>query len=470
MRWTSLIVVATLVACGPADSLPACRDGLALLQVTVIDGLGNPPVPDQGVLICDGLIAAVGPTESLRMPRGVREVEMPGRFVMPGFVDMHAHVTVLPVGDQTGLESAIHREDSEQALRTMLAFGITTVRNPAGPAVEAVALREAVASGKVLGPRIRTAGEALDSRNSDFGPFVTVSDEDQVRVEVARQAALGVDYIKLYSALPPEMIRAGVEAAHALGLEVIAHLQRTDWTEGAQLGVDHITHGAPWSASYLPEPARAAYRGSLKDRMTWLEEVDFDGAEITAMILALDEKGISVDPTLIAYRIKFFGDDPRHREHPEMHLTPPTVRETWARMTFTEDWTPEDYVRGHTVWPRLLELTRRLHEGGVMLTVGTDFPNPYVIPGVSFHEELGLLAEARIPTLEILKMATYNGAVALGLETEIGSIEVGKRADLLVLTGNPVAHLYNTRAIDLVFLAGHGLKPSALLSKIDAEG
>ncbi len=144
---------------------------------------------------------------------------------------------------------------------------------------------------------------------------------------------------------------------------------------------------------------------------------------------------------------------------------PAIVREIWQRTTFTGDWTAEDYDRGRSVWPRVPELTYRLYEGGVHLTVGTDFPNPWVIPGVSFHEELELLAEAGIPTLEVLKMATYNGAVALGLEAEIGSIEVGKRADLVVLTSNPAAHLANTRAIDLVLLGGQPLKPAVLLTR-----
>jgi imidazolonepropionase-like amidohydrolase len=470
MRWFSLALAALVTACGSGDLLPACKGGLALLQVTVIDGLGNPPVSDQGVLICEGRIAGLGPAASLQIPRGARKVEMPGRFVMPGLIDMHAHVTVLPLDEQNHLVSRMHRADSEQALRTLLAFGVTTVRNPAGPAADAVALRESVASGKVLGPRIKTAGDALNPRHSFFGPFVAVPDEVAMRAEVERQAGLGVDYIKLYSELPPELIRVGVEAAHALGLEVIAHLQRTDWTEGARLGVDHITHGAPWSNSYLPDAAREGYRGRIKDRMTWLEEVDFDGPAITEMITVLAEEGVSVDPTLIAYRTKFFGDEPRHRDHPEMHLAPSTARQAWERATFTDDWTADDYARGHQVWPRMLELTRRLHEGGVMLTVGTDFPSPWVIPGVSFHEELGLLAEAGIPTLEILKMATYNGAVALGLDKEIGSVEVGKRADLLVLTGNPAIHLRNTRAIYLVLLGGEGLKPSALLAALDSAG
>ncbi len=462
MRIRSLVVVATLGllnACG-GSSGSGCGDGLALVGVTVIDGLGNAPAADQCVLICEGEIRAVGPDGSVEIPRGVKEVPLAGRYVMPGMIDMHAHVTVLRFDDR----ATIDQMASEQALRTLLAFGITTVRNPAAPAAEGVALREAVASGEIIGPRILTAGDALDTGDRPFGPFTAVPDVAALRSEVDRQAGLGVDYVKLYAALPPELVSAAIEASHAHGVEVIGHLQRTTWTEAARLGIDHLTHSAPWSAAYLPQAARADYAGTLRDRMTWLESIDPDGEEITGMIAALAETGVSLDPTLIAMRTRFLGDEARHREHPELQLAPPSVRESWQRATFTDHWSSEDYDRGRAVWPSLLELTHRLWEGGVLMTVGSDFPNPWIIPGVGFHEELQLLGEAGIPPLEVLRMATHNGARALGLETEIGSIEPGRRADLVVLTADPVAHLRNTRAIDLVLQAGKPLKPSALLS------
>jgi len=461
----SLIVPLVFVlGCTEGGDQPSCRDGLAFEHVGVIDGLGNPPLEDQTVAVCDGRIAVLAASTEARVPRGAKAVDMSGRWIVPGFVDMHAHVTMLPFDSQGGLVSEMSWADSEHALRTLVAFGVTTVRNPAAPAAEGVALREAVASGELVGPRILTAGEALNPREADYGPFVAVPDEASVRAEVARQAEIGVDYIKAYAALPPELLAIVVEAAHAHGLEVIAHLQRTDWTEAARLGVDQIAHGAPWSTSYLPAEAQAGYRGTFKGRMDWLEQVDFDGPPIQEMLTELVEHGVSIDPTLLAYRTKFFGDDPRHTQHPEMDLAPPTVREQWQLATFTDDWTAADYARGHAVWPRMLEFTRRLYEGGVFLTAGSDLPNPWVIPGVSLHEELQLLADAGIPPLEVLKIATWNGARALGLDEEVGSVEVGKRADLVILAANPLRMLANTRAIELVLLDGKPYSPGVLLT------
>ncbi len=450
-----------LLACG--GEAPGGGGHLALVGVTVIDGLGNPPQPDRAVVIRDGRIADVAPAAGFTAPRGATVVKLPGRFLMPGLIDLHAHVTILPQNEDGSLAETIDRGESEQVLKTLLAFGITTVRNPAAPAADGVALRDAVAAGEIPGPRILTAGDALNRATAPFGPFAATPGQASVRAEIERQAALGVDAIKVYASLPPALVGAAIDAAHARGLPVIGHLQRTTWTEAARLGIDAITHGAPWSAAYLPEEARAGYGGSLRDRITWLEKVDLEGRSIGEMIAALAEGGVAVDPTLIAYHTKFFGDQAQHRENPELGLVSPTIRAMWQRSTFVDDWTAEDFARAQAAWPRVLELTRKLHDGGVLLAAGSDLPNPWVIPGVSFHRELRLLHDAGIPAIEVLKLATMNGAIALGLEAEIGSVEPGKVADLIVLGADPTVSLGNTRAISHVFRGGHFFDPSALL-------
>ncbi len=448
-------------ACGQSTT----GDGLALVGVTVIDGLGNPPVPGRAVLVRDGRIAEIAPAEGYEPPRGAKVIDLSGRFVMPGLIDMHAHATILPVGEDGVMGDEMHLEDSEWVLRTLLAFGVTTIRNPAAPAAAGVLLRDRVASGELLGPRILTAGNALNRTRARFGPFVATPDETSVRQEIRRQAALGVDYIKVYASLPPELVEAAVEEAHAHGKQVIGHLQRTTWTAAARLGIDAITHGAPWSSEYLAPGQRDGYRGSIRDRIKWLERVDLEGPKIQEMIAVLAERKIAVDPTLLVYHTKFFGDDPSHLQNPELHLAPPTSRAAWERSTFVDDWTPEDFARAQAVWPRVLELTKKLHDGGVLLTAGSDFPNPWVIPGVSLHQELRLLGDAGIPPLEVLRIATYNGAVALGLADETGSLEPGKVADLVVLAGDPTVSLSNTRSLIYVLHGDRFLNPASLLSR-----
>ena len=114
----------------------------------------------------------------------------------------------------------------------------------------------------------------------------------------------------------------------------------------------------------------------------------------------------------------------------------------------------------------MLGLTKRLFDRGILLTAGSDLPNPWVIPGVSFHEELQLLVDSGIPPLDVLRIATINGATALGIDDETGTVEVGKRADLVVLTANPLDDIANTRSIEWVILGGVTLKPDALLGAL----
>ena len=443
-----------VLVAGCAANVPQCDGCLILYDVTIIDGLGNEPVEHQVIIIREGLIVDIFTAQEYGNPPEDQPLDVAGSYVIPGLIDMHAHVTILPMDGRDRMITEMDKLASSEVLQSLLDFGITTIRNPAAPTENAVALRDSVEAGVIDGPEIVTAGNALNRTAAYFGPFVATATVQAVRAEVEWQASLGVDYIKVYSSLSPDLIQAAVEEAHAQGLEVIGHLQRTTWTEAARLGIDHIAHGVPWSAEYLPEDARQGYQGTLKDRMTWLEQVDFSGPAIQEMIQVMADSGVTVDPTLVAYRTKFYGDDPRYLTNPDSVYAPKLIREIWQRGTFTDDWTPEDYARGHTVWPRVLELTKAMYDGGVLLTAGSDLPNPWVIPGASLHEELQLLHDAGIPNLDALRIATYNGAVSLGFEDRIGSVSVGKEADLVVLRADPVVDLANTRKIEWVIVNG----------------
>jgi imidazolonepropionase-like amidohydrolase len=416
-----------------------------------VDATNAVRVPNMDVVIQGDRIMERGKHGTVPVPSGARVLDLPDRCVIPGLIDTHAHVTVPRWHrDENGvLRGEYDRGVSEKVLRALLEHGITTVRNPAAPLAEGVALRDTVVRGELVGRRIITAGDALSNGRMSAA---------EIRAEVRRQAAIGADLIKLYTSLTPELTAAAIDEAHVHGIKVVGHLQRTTWTDAARLGIDAITHGVPWAPEYLQLHRRAEYQQSLIGRLDWLEWVDLEGPEITEMIGVLAEHRIPVDPTLIAYHTKFFGDDPLYTEHPQQRVVPELADDWWSVGSSTADRTAADYARAKRLWPKIEELVRRYHEAGILLTAGSDLPVPWVIPGVSLHEELEILVQAGIPTIEVLRIATRNGAEVLGLPDEIGSVDPGKQADLLVLTADPVADIRNTRKIEMVIHSGRVLR------------
>jgi len=426
---------------------------VVLWGATVIDGTGAAPRRGAAVAITAGRITYVGDTAGVRVGPGVRREAAAGRWVVPGFVDVHAHT---PEGDA-----------AVPFLATLVAFGTTTARAPANPRVD---LRDRLARGEIVGPRLFVAGRLI---HTDFGERVATADE--VRAVVRRQAAEGVDWIKLYAGLAPDLVAAGVDEAHRHRLRVVGHIGRTTWGEAAALGIDALTHSwyAGLAHSVVPAPHAAAFRdfyipnGGRFDPglfRRWREVVDPDGPEVRRLADRLRARGVSVDPNLVHGEAVTWGDDPRALERLEPDVAGPALAARWrgGRHPYSGGWSAEQLAEAKRAWPTMLGLVRTLHARGVLLTAGTDYENPWMTPGVAFHRELQLLAAAGIPPLQVLRIATRNGAEALGILREAGTLEAGKRADLVVLTADPLADLAHTRRIERVYLRGAPYEPAQL--------
>ncbi len=439
--------------------------GIALTNARVLDGNGGAVQDDVTILIEGTRIAGLGPSASTRVPPGARVVDLTGQVVTPGFIDMHYHVITGAMRyrrDAAGkLDSTYDRRLAERLLRVALSRGITTIRDPgASPLEAAIALRDAVDSQRVLGPRIFTAGPIISN------PRLT---EAEIRSEVATQAAAGVSYIKLYAGIGQEQLAAAVDEAHGRRKKVIGHLQRTSWTEAAMAGIDFLTHGGSWHEAYILPERRAEYErlgGTMRARISWLEWLDLiEGGPVDSMIDLLEERHVSVDPTLIAYHTKFWWRDSIYQRDPDVALVPELLANWEVLGMHTRDWSDSEFDRAQAAWPRMLALVREMHQEGVMLTAGSDLASPWVIPGVALHQELALLESAGIRAGEVLRLATRNGAESLGILGETGTVEVGKRADLVVLEADPLVDIANTRRIRYVLLGGRMYTPEGLLAE-----
>lgn len=430
------MVVTITTACSPEPALVAesAQAAVVFEDVTVVNGADGPTIDHATVVVQDGRLSFVGHAGESSWP-GAERVR--GGYLIPGLIDQHAHATIRPMTAPGVVSDRADMTISAEVMALLLRSGITTARNPEAPLSDGIALRDAVTAGRIPGPALQTAGPVISAG-------FTV---DTVRTEVRRQAQAGVDWIKLGSAIAPEVLAAAVDEAQAAGVKTVGHLQRTTWTEAARAGIDAITHGAPWSPDYLPAARRPQYVQSMKGRLDWLEWIEIDSPHVQEMIRELRDRRVWLDPTLVAYDTKFRGDDERYRRSPDLSGVPPSILKDWSRWTFTNDWTAADYRRGHGAWPKVLALVNAYWKGGVRLTTGSDFPNPWVVPGAGLHTELELLVTAGIPPLEVLAMATSRGAQALGLGEDVGIIAQGKRANLVWLRANPAVDIRNTRTI-----------------------
>ena len=177
---------------------------------------------------------------------------------------------------------------------------------------------------------------------------------------------------------------------------------------------------------------------------------------MAALVAALAENRVEVNPTLVTEEVMFWGDDPELLEALEPDYAPASLAMTWRAgpHPYTATWSEDALAEAKKVFSINLEIVRRLHEAGVLLTTGTDFPLPWTTPGVSLHREMWLLHKAGVPALDVLTIATRNGAEALGILDEVGTIESGKRADFVVLSADPLDDIQNTRRIEAVYLGG----------------
>jgi imidazolonepropionase-like amidohydrolase len=186
--------------------------------------------------------------------RGDRIVDLTGKFLLPGFADLHAHVLVHPVDAQGNLAPHADRALSLATLKLLLAYGVTTVRDAGAETEPAVEYRKELAAGAIPGPRLFTCGRILEGGNVTSAPFTKIANAEEARDEVASQALAGVDCIKAHAGIGPDLLRAIIDEAHAHHLPVIGHLSGTTWKQAIDLGIDGIEHVVPRRTTSSAEP------------------------------------------------------------------------------------------------------------------------------------------------------------------------------------------------------------------------
>lgn len=458
--WCAVLLALGILFSALAQPLPTA---LSLDNVRIIDAEQDRVSEPRCLRIENRLIAAISNAGDPHCRRDSQVHDLTGRFVMPGLIDMHAHLTLGPLELQRagGKAKVIALPDdaiAEHNAQRLIAFGVTTIRNPGGDLAAAARYRQKRISGEWIGPESFDAGPVINNVDIE-GLSVAVHTPEEMRKTVDDQVAQGAHWIKLYTGLSPEMLKAGINAAHAQGRPAVAHLDAIAWPDALAMGLDGIVHLMPVSPDLLEERERNAWRAAARPGtyvfFDWWEHFDPDGPQADRLIAAFDRHRPVFDATLVAFHAAFVQDQDSPYKDDTRRYAHPRLRKNWEEFfTFAIGWQADDFRRARAIWPKVQRLAQRIYASQARVTLGSDMSNPWIAPGISLHREMILLGEAGVPNARVLQAATVNAADALGIGHRTGRIQRGYEADLLVLDANPLEQLAHARAIHSVVVDG----------------
>ena len=387
---------------------------VAFAGVNVLPMTSETVLSTQTVIVDRGTIQSIGPEGQSPVPAGAVVVDGRGKYLMPGLADMHFHLS------------------AAEELNLCLANGVTTVRNMGGTPWH-LTVRERIRKGELLGPHFSTAGPAMQSGSFPMPAafFENERTPEAARQSVRRQKTEGYDYIKVHKLITTEAYEAIVGTASEVGMPVIGHV-----------------------------PVRVAPETVIRARQQSIEHLTgYDKAAPADLDRLIDQTlaaGIwncfTLSPVWAGENVKTL----QASEPDEVKYVPSRTRAQWQRS--------QPKVRHYQNYERIL---KTLDERGAKLMLGTDTITVYGVAGSAVHQELELAVKAGLTPYHALRYATVTPAEYLGLSKEAGTIEAGKRGDLLLLDANPLTEVRNTRRIAGVMVNGKYLPQPALQRMLD---
>src|SRR5580700_10308503 len=399
---------------------------IALVGGTLIDGTGRDPIPDSVVVIEKGRIVDAGPKSHVKIPGGAQKIDARGKTILPGLWDMHAHFEQVEWGP------------------IYLAAGVTTVRDCGNEFEFITAVRDAVANGRGLGPRLLLAG-VVDGTGPLALGVERVDTPEQARMWTDRYHDAGFQQMKIYSSVQLEELKIVAAEAHRLGMTVTGHIpEGLTGYQGVDAGMDQINHvGYVVDMMHPPFPANATQLDLLKGE----GGVDVNSPEAKKAVSFLVEHGTVIDPTLALFELYAASSEkPVATFEPGIAKIAPELTEV---LSFDAPPTPVTSLIQKAT-QKGIEVVGVLHRAGVPIVAGTD----QAVPGHSLHREIELYVQAGFTPMEAIQSATIVPARAMGVDKEVGTIEAGKRADVVILGANPLESIRNIRTVEFVVTNG----------------
>lgn len=441
----NLTAVLLLLVAGAVVARESPGHALAFTHVTVIDATGSPPQPDMTVVIDEKHIVELGRSGEVHLPPQATVFDAHGKYLIPGLWDMHVHTVF---GDWLPRNERV-------TLPLFVANGITGVRDM-GSDLEVVKLwRAQIDAGKLLGPRMYIAGPMLDGPVPRFPSSAPVANAADGRRVVDELKAKGVDFIKIQSLIPRDGYFAAADEAKKVGITFVGHVpdavRASEASNAGQKSIEHFT-GIFEGSSTIEEQLIVGPKSLGRNVST------FDPERARKLIELMAKNQTWQVPTLVWERGQWLIDDIDLSHDPLTKYAPKAWTErTWpmfVKSILSDMDTDPLPVRKHFVQMEL-DMTLAMFRAGVPFMAGTDTAaGVHIFPGFSLHQELALFVQAGLTPIQALQTATRNPAQFMGRLADMGTVEKGKLADLVLLDANPLDDIANTRRIRAVVLAG----------------
>lgn len=421
---------------------------LAIVHVTLIDGSGRAPQPNQTVLIESGRITSVGESSALNVPKGARTVDGTGKFLLPGFWDMHVHIAGL---------NADPAWSKQVLLPLLLANGITGVRDMGGDVHALLSWQRDIEAGTLIAPHVVFAGPFLVSRGRKTAEQYPVHNADEARAAVEDLQRRGANFIKIISMPSREAFFALADECKKKNIMFVGHLPlqiaAAEASDAGMRSIEHLHYSAfALSLSYKEAELRSRLIQAENSRDVAASEqiaheadATFDAAKAATVMQTLKKNGTRVTPALASLDITAHPENWK-ADNPLLEFVPLALAKQW-RTSIADEKMKQQAARLGREASNDWKLTGQLHRAGVPLLAGSDSLDPFVFPGDSFHHELAQLVRAGFTPMEALQAATRGAAQFLDRAEEFGTVEQGRAADLVLLSADPAKDINNIRQV-----------------------
>lgn len=429
---------------------------IALTNATLLDGTGGPRQERVTIVLNDGRIAAVGPTATTAVPNGAKVLDLTGHTVIPGIVGIHDHLFYTAPGGRRVAATVT-------STRLYLASGVTTIRTTGSNApYQDINARASIERGRAPGPRIHITAPYM---TGDGGGYMAeIHSPEQARRFVNYWGDEGATWLKAYTTISSADLKAAIDEAHKRGMKVTGHLCSVSFQEAVELGIDNLEHGLATASDFAPGKVADRCPVNLLATATSPTNANPGVAAWDATIETMVDAGVPMTSTLAVYEMFFPNRPPRDER--VMVAMAPEVRRAYLAQRKVIDENPDPPLTEEMLH-NAMAFERAFHAAGGLLAAGVD-PTGIggALPGFGDQRNYELLIEAGFTPTEVVRIMTLNGAKVLGVDGELGSVEVGKLADLVVIQGDIVADPAAIRQTRWVFKDGVGYDSAPLIASV----